>query len=301
MQYRVNCLPQAREHARRMNSAGARYPWMASYDGSEQCESWDIGASEVHVTADVVYALDLYARVTGDAAFARQAEEVYIETACFWRSRYTSAPDGTSFDLLFCKGPDEYCGITSNNLFTNVMVRHNLHLALAAARRMQRKDPDRFAALCLSEEELAGWQALEQGIQIPRDPVTGHLRADDSFQLLEPVDPATLKQGGRRQLPSGLFRPPAAVPGHQAGGYAAGDDAPAQRFHPAGKTGGLAGRGVRLCGSAFYGGRPGVGPHLPDGWQGLHFRFYWHGATYCADVCRDPAGGVQTSLVFCEE
>ena len=108
MQYRVNCLPQAREHARRMNSAGARYPWMASYDGSEQCESWDIGASEVHVTADVVYALDLYARVTGDAAFARQAEEVYIETACFWRSRYTPAPDGTSFDLLFCKGPDEY-------------------------------------------------------------------------------------------------------------------------------------------------------------------------------------------------
>ncbi|MFR6039524.1 MAG: hypothetical protein ACLUH7_11885 [Faecalibacterium prausnitzii] len=40
---------------------------------------------------------------------------------------------------------------------------------------------------------------------------------------------------------------------------------------------------------------------MPDGWQGLHFRFYWHGATYCADVCRDPAGGVQTSLVFCEE
>ncbi len=50
---------QAREHARRMNSAGGRYPSMASYDGSEQCESWDIGASEVHVTADVVYALDL--------------------------------------------------------------------------------------------------------------------------------------------------------------------------------------------------------------------------------------------------
>lgn len=48
-------------------------------------------------------------------------------------------------------------------------------------------------------------------------------------------------------------------------------------------------------------GGPALAPHLPDGWQGLHFRFYWHGATYCADVCRDPAGGVQTSLVFCEE
>ena len=31
----------------------ARYPWMVSYDGTEQCESWDIGCSEVHITADV--------------------------------------------------------------------------------------------------------------------------------------------------------------------------------------------------------------------------------------------------------
>lgn len=56
-----------------------------------------------------------------------------------------------------------------------------------------------------------------------------------------------------------------------------------------------------FAGLHFTAGGPALAPHLPDGWQGLHFRFYWHGATYCADVCRDPAGGVQTSLVFCEE
>lgn len=195
MQYRVNCLPQAKEHARRMNSAGARYPWMASYDGSEQCESWDIGASELHVTADIVYAMDLYARITGDVPFFREAEEVYIETARFWCSRYTPVLGTDRFNLLFCKGPDEYCGITSNNLFTNVMVRHNLNLALAAARRMQREDPARFESLHLSEEEMTSWQMLERGIQIPRDPVTGHLRADDTFHLLEPVEVSSLKQG----------------------------------------------------------------------------------------------------------
>lgn len=45
MEYRVRTLPQAKENAKKMNNAGARYPWMTSFDGSEQCESWDIGAS----------------------------------------------------------------------------------------------------------------------------------------------------------------------------------------------------------------------------------------------------------------
>ena len=134
-QYRVNCLPQAKAHAKKMNGAGARYPWMASFDGSEQCESWDIGASEVHITADVAYALDQYLQATGDESFAPGAREVFVETARFWRSRYTAEPGTGRENLLFCKGPDEYCGITSNNLFTGEMVRHNLDLALAA-------DPD---------------------------------------------------------------------------------------------------------------------------------------------------------------
>ena len=38
--YRVKTLPAAKAHAEKMNSAGARYPWMAALDGSEQCETW---------------------------------------------------------------------------------------------------------------------------------------------------------------------------------------------------------------------------------------------------------------------
>lgn len=194
-QYRVNCLPQAKAHAKKMNGAGARYPWMAAYDGSEQCESWDIGASEVHITADVAYALDQYLQATGDEAFAPGAREVFVETARFWRSRYTTEPGTGRENLLFCKGPDEYCGVTSNNLFTGEMVRHNLDLALAAAEALRREDPERYKALGLSEEEAEGWRRLREAIPVPRDPATGRLRADDTFHLLEPVDPAALKTG----------------------------------------------------------------------------------------------------------
>ena len=88
--YRARSLPAAKEHSRRMNTAGARYPWMAALDGSEQCVTWDIGCSELHVTADVAYALDAYCKASGDSEFyLEKAAEVYIETARFWVSRYT--------------------------------------------------------------------------------------------------------------------------------------------------------------------------------------------------------------------
>ena len=195
MRYRIGALPAAKEHARRMNSAGARFPWMASLDGSEQCESWDIGASEVHVTADVACALGNYLEWTGDdELFFSGGAELLIETARFWPSRYSPAPGG-GVNLLFCKGPDEYCGITSNNLFTNLMVRRNLELAAEAAARLSREDPEQYAALELSPVEALGWLELAEKIPVPRDPETGRLRQDDSLHLLEPVYPPSLKPG----------------------------------------------------------------------------------------------------------
>ena len=192
--FRIGTLPQAKEHAARMNSAGARYPWMVSYDGSEQCESWDIGCSEVHVTADVAYALGQYLDWTGDdGIFFQGGARVLVETARFWVSRYSPAPEPDKVNLLFCKGPDEYCGITSNNLFTNSMVRHNLSLALSAAAWLKRDAPEQYDALGLSDEECQSWETLRGAIQLPRDPITSHYRQDDTFHLLERIDPARLK------------------------------------------------------------------------------------------------------------
>ena len=194
--FRVGTLPQAKAHAARMNGAGARYPWMVSYDGSEQCESWDIGCSEVHVTADVAYALGQYLNWTGDdSLFFQGGAQVLVETARFWVSRYSPAPEPGKVNLLFCKGPDEYCGITSNNLFTNTMVKHNLSLALAAAARLKQEAPEQYEALGMSETEYSAWEILRDAIQLPRDPVTGRYRQDDTFHLLERVDPAELKSG----------------------------------------------------------------------------------------------------------
>lgn len=196
MGYRINTLPQAKEHAKKMSGTGARYPWMASYSGAEQCESWDIGCSEVHVTADVAYATGQYLDWTEDQEFfLHGGAEMLIETARFWVSRYSPDPGTDKVNLLFCKGPDEYCGITNNNLFTNMMVQHNLDLAVKAAEELHTLDGAQYSRLLLSQNEVKGWKTLRSAIKLPRDPMTGRWRTDDTFHLLEPVDPNTLKNG----------------------------------------------------------------------------------------------------------
>lgn len=194
-QYRVRSLPAAKAYAARMNASGARYPWMASLDGSEQCESWDIGCSEVHITADVAYMLGRYCDAVKDEAFyLEQAAPVFIETARFWYSRYTYRPEAARADLMFCKGPDEYCGITSNNLYTNVLVQHNLDLALRAAADLKEKRPALYASLHITAEEVEKLRMLRSAIPWPRDPRTGRLAQDETFHLLEPVDVSSLKK-----------------------------------------------------------------------------------------------------------
>lgn len=128
-QYRLDRLDDAKALAKKQNLSGARYPWMCSTDGLEQCESWDIGLCETHITADVAYAIDRYTQITGQPVTAKM-QELFAETARFWRSRFTWEEAKQQYSSFFVKGPDEYCGAAVNNTYTNYMARHNVRLAL---------------------------------------------------------------------------------------------------------------------------------------------------------------------------
>ena len=71
----------------------------------EQCETWDTGLCEVHVTADIAYAAQRYAEATGDEDFLRgPAAEIFTETARYWLSRLTYEPDKDRFSSFFRQG-----------------------------------------------------------------------------------------------------------------------------------------------------------------------------------------------------
>ncbi len=128
--FRIGTLPGALANAAHYGYPGARYPWETNDTGRETCVNWQYADHEVHVTADVVYGLAHYARATGDPAFwASGAARVVVETARYWLARLDWQPGADHPDLLGVMGPDEYAAITSNNAYTNRMVRFALALA----------------------------------------------------------------------------------------------------------------------------------------------------------------------------
>ena len=174
MQYRVLHLPQARALAKKQNLAGARYPWMCSYDGDEQCESWDIGLCEVHITADVAYALKRMLDITG-AEITEDMRLLFLETARYWKSRFTWEEGKGQYSSFFVKGPDEYCGAAVNNTYTNYLAKFNVELALL------------YADELMEEQERRELRFFADHIALLYDPERGLYLQDELFDRLEPL------------------------------------------------------------------------------------------------------------------
>ncbi len=95
--FRIRTLDGARANARRYGYPGARYAWESDADGLECCPNWQYADHEVHITADVAFALVHYTRATGDASFlCGPAATVLVETARYWMQRIDwRPPEGT--------------------------------------------------------------------------------------------------------------------------------------------------------------------------------------------------------------
>ena len=191
LQYRCHTLPDAVESAKRFSAKGARFSWMASDTGFEQCGTWDTGCCEIHITADIAHAVRQYVELTGDEAFLRDCgTELLLQTARYWvdRFNYVSAED--QYHLLFVKGPDEYCGVTCDDFYTVSMARDHLEQAAAAVKWMEKTYPEDWAVLAektgFQPEETEKWKDIAAKVVLQR---RGELwKQDATFDLLEPLD-----------------------------------------------------------------------------------------------------------------
>lgn len=186
LRFRTNLLPKARERAREMNQRGALFPWR-TINGDEASAYYAAGTAQYHIDADIAYAFAQYSDVTGDIEFARKdGAEVLAETARLWADLgfWRVMADGSaSFHIHGVTGPDEYTTVVNNNLFTNVMARHNLRRAARAVRELQAADPTGYELLRteidLDEMEIEQWEACADGMFIAKDGTHGiHLQED---------------------------------------------------------------------------------------------------------------------------
>lgn len=151
LEYRYKGIEGARAKAREKklrpeesNLKGAQFPWeMAWPTDGEVCPYWgqaDVVTGhqepiasrrqEIHVPADVAYAVDQYFDFTNDQKFMDDmGYEIIFDTAVFWTERAEKQKDG-SFEIKDVMGPNEYKGNIDNNAYINAFAKYNLELAI---------------------------------------------------------------------------------------------------------------------------------------------------------------------------
>ena len=142
LHFRTRMLPAARHRAREMAQAGALFPWR-TISGEEASAYYAAGTAQVHIDADVAYALAQYVAATGDWGFlVRDGIDILVETSRMWAELGFWRSNGTpSFHIHGVTGPDEYTTVVNNNLFTNVMARYNLEQAVESLERIRERAP----------------------------------------------------------------------------------------------------------------------------------------------------------------
>ena len=209
--YRYHGLAGAREKAAKQGYRGAYYAWESADTGEEATPRGVIGPDgrevvywgatrEVHISADIAYAVWNYWQVTGDDAFLREAgAEMLLETARFWASRVEQDSDG-SCHLRGVEGPDEYHTHVDDNAYTNNLARWNLARALDAVQWLHTRWPDRWSdlqqRLQLSGAELETWERTRDLLVTGFDPATRLFEQFRGYFNLEYIDLASIKQPG---------------------------------------------------------------------------------------------------------
>jgi kojibiose phosphorylase len=203
LMYRYHTLPGARKKAQEYNCRGAMYPWESADTGEETTPRFVIGPDgkvinvlngemEIHITADVAYAVWQYWQATGDDEFFRQAgAEIMLETARLWATRGQMEEDGF-YHIRHVIGPDEYHEDVDDSAFTNLMANWNMKRAAETAEVMRRRWPERWrdlaGRLAISAEEVASWLRLADAIYTGFDPKTGLFEQFRGYYGKEPVD-----------------------------------------------------------------------------------------------------------------
>jgi kojibiose phosphorylase len=209
--YRYHTLPGARRKAAANGYNGAQYAWESAVTGDEVTPTWIpdfsgkglvriwTGDIEIHISADVAYAIVQYWQVTGDDAFMRDyGAEIILDTARFWgdRAEREETADSYHYALRDVIGPDEYHDHVDNNVYTNRMAQWHLQTAFLILDWLRDTYPQQAleleSTLDLSAERLTHWQDVIDHIIIHHDLETGLMLQFDDFFERKRIDPAVI-------------------------------------------------------------------------------------------------------------
>lgn len=223
LEFRFHTLDAARARARELHHPhGALFPWR-TIAGAECSAYFPAGTAQVHINADIAFAVKRYWEATGDDEFiVRHGAELVFETARIWLSHGhfepTAPADGRPprFLIHTVTGPDEYTTLVDNNLYTNAMARAHLRFAVELVEWLRERAPgvlgELTAALAIAPDEPARWHLAAQRMHLPYDTQRGIHPQDDTFLSKPRWDAADMAAANRPLL---LHYHPLVISRHQ--------------------------------------------------------------------------------------
>jgi beta-phosphoglucomutase len=206
LSYRYHTIGGARRKAVHYGYKGAMYSWESADTGDEVTPRWlppndpygeDIRIwcrdREIHISADIVYAVWSYWLVTGDDEWMRDyGAEIILDTAVFWGSRVEYSTKNEKYEIRGVIGADEYHELANNNAFTNRMVQWHLEKAIATQDWLREFHTDKAKELeqklQLTLSRRLRWQDIIANLVIPYDPNTKLIEQSDGFFKLEDIN-----------------------------------------------------------------------------------------------------------------
>ncbi len=206
LSYRYHTLEGARKKARENGFKGAQFAWESATTGEEVTPTWVphptdrtkliriwTGDIQIHISADVCYAIWQYWKVTGDDDFMiKRGAEIFLDVARFWASRAEWDAERGCYQFTDVIGPDEYHDHVDNNAYTNALARWQLLTALQVLIWLQERAPDKAAELCrvleLDEDELTRWREVAEKIYWKQDDSNGLIEQFEGYFQRRQID-----------------------------------------------------------------------------------------------------------------
>lgn len=198
--YRINTIGGAERKAAEYGYDGAFYAWESQETGDDACTLFNITDvftkrplrtyfrdKQIHVSADMVYGLWEYLRVTGDwqLLLSGGIELIYECVLFFYTYSYFKVTKNR-YELLDVVGPDEYHERVNNNAFTNRMVKYSADTLLKALDKVKELDKAKYDEF-VSANDISWVSDFAQKLYVPAPDKNGIIEQFDGYMKLEDI------------------------------------------------------------------------------------------------------------------
>ncbi len=186
--YRYHHLNEAINNAKLLgfDKGAALFP-MATVDGKEGQNEWEITFEEIHRNGAIAYAIYLYANYTDDKQYLiDNGLEVLIGISRFWQQRTTFSKIKNKYVILGVTGPNEYENNVNNNWHTNNIACWTMRYTIESLAYVKEHAPQQYKELLTklnfnTAEETKKWQNIITNMHFPTDNKTGVFLQQDGY------------------------------------------------------------------------------------------------------------------------